>query len=706
MQLTFAMPEPGRKAHQTSGPQVQLEALRATIRHHDYQYYVLDAPEISDAEYDQLYRQLEAIEADHPEWVTPDSPSQRVGGEPLTGFTTVTHPVRLYSLEKAFSVDEIHGWEARTLRFLAQSGKVPEALDYVAELKIDGLAVTLLYEEGVLVRGATRGDGTTGEDITANLKTIRSLPLRLPTPPNARLDFSVPQRLEVRGEVFLPIDGFLALNARRVEAGEPEFANPRNAAAGAVRQLDPKLAASRPLDAFFYGATILSDEATLARPQSQWQIMQWLGQLGFKTHRGRSAHQTLCTSLDEAMAFIERWDTARHQLPFATDGVVLKVDSIALQERLGHTAKNPRWAIAYKYQAEVEVTQVKGIELSVGRTGVITPVALLEPVFLAGSTVQRASLHNFDELAKKDVRVGDWVQVQKAAEIIPDVIAVVPKRRPKGAKAIEPPSHCPVCGVETIKNEGEVALRCPNITGCPAQVQSRLKHFVNKGAMDIDGVGPALIEQLVQAELVQSPADFYRLTVAQLASLERMADKSAQNAVAAIESSKTQSLERLIFALGIRFVGKETARVLAQHFGSLSAIGLATLADLSTLEGVGPRIAESVVAFFADPSSAGLNGRVDRLGASTPPWPAHQVTASADSPLYGQTVVLTGTLPTLTRQQAEDLIRQHGGKVSSSVSKATGWVLAGDKAGSKYQKAVLLGVKIISESEFLAMVQP
>lgn len=674
-------------------PQEQIQSLRDTLNRHSYLYYVLDQPEIDDATYDRLYRDLVNLEQAHPELVTPDSPTQRVGDQPIKEFETVQHPVRLYSLDNIFDENELVAWEKRIEKFL---GRDENSIDYVAELKIDGLAVSLLYENGHLVRGATRGNGVMGENITSNLRTIKSIPLRIPVCGNQ----PVPALMEVRGEVFMPSEAFLKLNQDRSLKGEPEFANPRNAGAGAVRQLDPRITASRQLDAFFYGATILEGGQAI-KPKTHWETLQYLAALGFKTNPGKKH----CHGLTEIMQFVHYWDIERRALSFATDGVVVKVNSLAWQDELGYTAKSPRWAAAFKYVPEVMETKVLEIEFSVGRTGVITPVAIMEPIFISGSTVQRASLHNFEELAKKDVRPGDTVKIQKAAEIIPEVIEVVLEKRPETAnEPVQAPTLCPVCQSPVIQYPGEVALRCGNPIGCPAQVLRRLEHWVSKGALDIDGVGPSLLEQLVHKDFLNSPADLYRLRVEDFLTLERMAQKSAENAFNAIQKSKNQPLFRLINALGIRHVGQETALLLAQTFGSIEAINEASLETLTHIPGIGAKVAESIVVFFADPGNQQLLTDLRELGLKLEEAQANEPKDPSQLIFLDQTFVLTGSLPTLSRQEATELIRAHGGKVSGSVSKKTDYVLAGEEAGSKLAKAEQLGVKIIHEPELFALI--
>lgn len=672
--------------------------LRAVLHHHSYQYYVLDDPQIADAEYDTLYRELVDLEAAHPELIDPNSPTQRVGAEPRAGFTQFKHPVRLYSLDNAFDTGELTDWADRALRTLQADHEV-DALEYVAELKIDGLAVSLIYEDGQFVRATTRGDGTTGEDITANVRTIESIPLVLQKKDN-RPDF-----LEIRGEIFLPIDQFQKLNELQDEKGEKRFSNPRNAGAGAVRQLDPKITASRKLDAFFYGATVLDKHADGELTESRiplalthWDMLETMKTLGFKVNPFREH----CRNIDEVTAFIEQWEQGRFGLNVSTDGVVVKVNNVAHQKALGYTAKSPRWAVAWKYPPEEQTTQVLDIEQSMGRTGVITPVAKLEPVFISGSTVQNATLHNYDELAKKDVRIGDTVWIRKAGEIIPEVIKVELSKRPADAQPIEAPSQCPSCGSPVLRDDGEVALRCSNQATCPAQRYHQISHFVSKGAMDMDGVGPALIEQLLDQQLIHSPADLYHLTLEQLSGLERMADKSAQNAIAAIEASKQRPVAALLFALGIRHVGKENAIVLARHYPRLRDLMAAPTEALEAIDGIGPKVAESIHQFFEQPKHQQLVDALAQAGVRIEDESIHPAD-DGEQRLSGLSVVVTGTLPSLGRSEAEDLIRQAGGKPAKSVSKKTAFVVAGEAAGSKLTKATELGVLVLDEGAFLAI---
>lgn len=665
--------------------------LRKVLRRHGYLYYVLDRPEITDAEYDRLYQELVELEERYPQLITRTSPTQRVGAKPLQGFTTVKHPVRLYSLGNLFNEEAVLDWENRVKRFL----DCPDLeLEYVCELKIDGLAVTLIYENGVFLRGATRGDGETGEDITEGLRTIRSIPLEVPVAGA----MAVPKLLEVRGEVFMPKEAFLRLNEAQHLKGENEFANPRNAAAGSLRQLNPEITAERKLDAYFYGLNVLEDGGE--QLHTHWEGLQYLKNLGFKVNPGVQ----ICKNVDEIIAFIRRWEHERHTLPSATDGIVIKVNDFKLQRDLGYTAKAPRWAAAYKYSPEVVEATVVDIEFSVGRTGVVTPVAIMEPVVVAGSTVQRATLHNFDELRKKDVRPGDVVKLHKAAEIIPEIIQVVKEKRGVlEPPQVIPPTHCPVCETPLVQNENEVACRCPNKAGCPAQVLRRLQHWVSKGALDIDGVGPALLEQLISKGLVDSPADLYRLSIEDFLTLERTGQKSAENAWQAIQKSKEQPLFRLINALGIRHVGQETAILLANHYGSLEKLAETTLEELTELNGIGEKVAESIFVFFGDPGSQQLIAELKELGLTLDS--GKNETPAGAQPFQDQSFVITGTLPTLGREEASALIRRYGGKVSGSVSKKTDYVLVGENPGSKFAKAQQLGVKILDEQKLLAMIR-
>lgn len=652
--------------------QERLNQLRREIERHNWLYHVKDAPEISDAQYDGLMRELVKLEGLYPDLVTSDSPSQRVGGTLLEGFATVVHPSPMLSLDNAFSAEDLRAFDQRLYRLL---GVRPA---YVVELKIDGLAVALEYEDGVFVRGATRGDGSVGEDITANLRTIRALPLRLKEPASIR----------VRGEAFMPKSAFAALNEVREEQGFPLFANPRNAAAGSLRQLDPQIAASRQLDLFIYTL-----EQAHEHGDSHWQAMAWLEEVGFKVNPLRSKFE----DIEAVIEYIEIWRTKRMELPYATDGMVIKVDNLDLQDQAGFTAKSPRWAVAWKFPAEQGRSRILDITLNVGRTGAITPTAELEPVQLAGTTVSRASLHNEDYIRDKDIRIGDLVIVQKAGDIIPEIVAPLPEKREGTERIWQPPVQCPACGSKSVRVEGEAARRCPN-PGCPAQIRERVIHFASRAAMDIDGLGPAVVDAFFRSELIKDVADLYTLKAEDIQELERMGKKSAANLIAAIQATKERPLERLLFGLGIRFVGAKAAKLLSGHFGSIDALLTAGAEELTAVPEIGEKIAESVVRELADPDMLELIHRLKEAGVNTV-----QKQAATDGPLTGKTFVLTGTLVGMTRDQAQKLIEDQGGKVTGSVSAKTDYVIAGEKAGSKLDKAQSLGIKILDEQQFLAL---
>ncbi|MBE3587662.1 MAG: NAD-dependent DNA ligase LigA [Thermoanaerobacteraceae bacterium] len=652
--------------------------LRREIEHHNYRYYVLDDPEISDARYDALMRELLQLEKEYPELVTPDSPTRRVGGQPREGFVTVRHRVPMLSLANAFDEGELRDFDRRVRAALPG-----ETVEYVVELKIDGLAVSLRYENGLFVTGATRGDGETGEDITANLITVRAVPLRLQR--------EVPV-LEVRGEAYMSKEAFLRLNEAREEAGEPLFANPRNAAAGSLRQLDPSVTASRQLSIFLYG----TGETEGISFQTHFQTLSVLRELGFPVNR----HHRLLANIDDVVEYCRRWQQERFDLPYAIDGLVIKVNSLEQQARLGATMKSPRWAIAYKFPAEQARTRVVDIILRVGRTGVLTPTAILEPVRLAGTTVSRATLHNEDIIRERDIRVGDRVLVQKAGDIIPEVVASLPEERTGEEKPFVMPARCPECGAAVVRPPGEAAARCTNMA-CPARLREGLIHFASRNAMDITGLGPAVIGQLLRAGLVSDPADLYTLRHDDLARLERLGDKSARNLLEALEKSKANPLHRLIFALGIRHVGERAARLLAEHFGTMDGLSRATYDELVTIPEIGPRIAESVVTFFAQDE----NRRVlEKLAAAGVNMGREETAPEGEKPLAGKVFVLTGTLEHYTRQQAQEIIQRLGGRVSSSVSKKTDYVVVGEDPGSKYDKALALGVPILREEDFRRLV--
>lgn len=661
----------------------EVESLREQIRHHNYRYHVLDDPEVPDAEYDRLMRSLQALEAQHPELVSPDSPTQRVGDEPIGAFGTVEHTIPMLSLENAFAEEELREFHRRVCDRLEREDD-GEDIEYAAEPKLDGAAVSLTYEDGVLVRGATRGDGTTGEDITHNVRTIDAVPLRL-------LGEGYPRVLEVRGEVFMPKAGFEAYNNRAREADEKTFVNPRNAAAGSLRQLDPKLTAQRPLDIYVYSVGLV-DGGDI--PGYHSEILDQLQEWGFKTCPERAVVKGVSGCLD----YYERIGNKRSKLPYEIDGVVYKVNSLADQRELGFVSRAPRWAIAHKFPAQEELTTVSGIEFQVGRTGALTPVARLEPVFVGGVTVSNATLHNIDELHRKDVRVGDTVTVRRAGDVIPEVVGIVKSRRPKNTRRVQLPKKCPVCGSAVAREEGEAVARCTGGLYCAAQRTEALKHFVSRRAMDIEGLGAKLIEQLVAAERVKTPADLFSLTQDELAEMERMGEKSAANLVASIEKSKSTTLSRFLFALGIREVGEATAATLAAHFGKLDAIAAASEEELQGAEDVGPVVASRISAFFGERHNLDVVKELRKSGVvweESDPQPA-----ASDGALAGKTFVLTGTLSAMTRDDAKREIQARGGKVTGSVSSKTDFLVAGEKAGSKLAKAQKLEIDILDESAF------
>jgi DNA ligase (NAD+) len=664
------------KAHQ------EIEALRDLIRHHEYRYYVLDDPEISDAEFDNMLAKLKALETEHPELIVPDSPTQRVGGKPATGFIAVEHTAPMLSLENAYSVEEL--WEVdRRVREFADS----TAPSYVCELKIDGLSLGLIYENGILVRGVTRGDGLRGEDVTFNVRTIRSVPLRLKDPLIKKHN-----RLEVRGEVFLPLASFNELNQERDEEGEPRFANPRNAAAGTLRTLNPEIVSSRNLDMFLYQCLVNTHIPFATHAET----LTWLKQAGFKVN----PNWKLCDSMEAVVDYCRHWEDQRDQLTYEIDGVVVKVNSIRLQQDMGATSKFPRWAVAYKFPARQATTQVRNILIQVGRTGALTPVADLEPVQLAGSTISRATLHNQDEIRRLGLKIGDFALIEKGGDVIPKVVRVLESRRPADARDFIMPSRCPVCSGEVYRPEGEAVWRCANVS-CPAKVKESLLHFSARKAMKIEGLGEALVDQLVDKGVVKDPADLYRLTLEDLMQLERMGRKSSQNLLSQIEESKQNELARVIFGLGIRHVGERTAQILARHFGSMDRLMDATQAELESVFEVGPVVAESIFRFFVQPANRSVVAKLKSAGVNLNAKGA----AVKFSHLQGKQFVLTGKLPGLSREQAAALIEQHGGRVTASVSKKTDFVLAGEDAGSKLDKATTLGIAVIDEPTFLSLIR-
>ncbi|WP_415258634.1 NAD-dependent DNA ligase LigA [Thauera phenylacetica] len=664
-------------------------ALRAEIARHDHAYYVLDAPTLPDAEYDRLFRELQAIEKAHPALRSADSPTQRVGGRPLVQFAAVRHRVPMLSIstETDTEASGAFAFDARVRRALGLNEE-DAAVAYAAELKFDGLAISLRYEDGVLVQAATRGDGETGEDVTANVRTVKAIPLRLLG--------DAPPVLEVRGEIYLRRDDFERLNARQAEAGEKIFVNPRNAAAGSIRQLDPGIAARRPLSFFAYG---LGDVAGWALPATHTEVLDALAVFGLPV----CEHRAQVLGAAGLAAFHERIGALRETLPFDIDGVVYKVDALALQQRLGFVTREPRWAVAHKYPAQEAVTLLRGIEVQVGRTGALTPVARLEPVFVGGVTVTNATLHNQDEIDRKDVRIGDWVIVRRAGDVIPEVVAPVLERRsgePPRFVLLDKFPTCPVCGSHVVRGEDEAVARCTGGLFCPAQRKQALLHFAGRRAMDIEGLGDKLVDQLVDAAIVKTPVDLYRLGVLALANLERMGEKSAQNLLMAIEKSRSTTLARFIFALGIRNVGEATARDLARHFGNLDALVAADVDALQQVPDVGPIVAECIAEFFAEPHNREV---IEQLRAAGVHWAEGEPQGTVAGALAGKTFVLTGTLPTLSRDEAKALIEARGGKVAGSVSKKTHYVVAGAEAGSKLDKAQALGLAILDEDGLRAL---
>ncbi|MGC7559153.1 NAD-dependent DNA ligase LigA [Pasteurella sp. PK-2025] len=665
----------------TDAIQLEIEQLRKTLRYHEYQYHVLDNPSIPDAEYDRLFHQLKALERDYPQFVSADSPTQRVGAKPLTGFAQITHELPMLSLDNAFSDEEFKAFVKRIQDRLVV---LPQPLTFCCEPKLDGLAVSILYVDGKLTQAATRGDGTTGEDITANIRTIRNIPLQL-------LMDHPPARLEVRGEVFMPHAGFEALNEQALAKGEKTFANPRNAAAGSLRQLDPKMTSQRPLMLNAYSIGI-AEGITL--PNTHFERLQWLKSIGIPVNN----EIQLCDGIENVLHFYRSIMQKRSQLGYDIDGTVLKVNDIHLQEELGFISKAPRWAIAYKFPAQEELTTLKDVEFQVGRTGAITPVAKLEPVFVGGVTVSNATLHNGDEIARLDIAIGDTVIIRRAGDVIPQIIGVLHERRPADAKPIVFPTHCPVCESVITRIEGEAVARCTGGLFCAAQRKEALKHFVSRKAMDIDGVGAKLIEQLVDREQIHTPADLFRLDLTTLMRLDRMGPKSAQNALESLAKAKKTTLARFIFALGIRDVGEATALNLANHFHTLDALKTATLAQLQDVQDVGEVVANRISVFWREPHNVAV---VDDLLAQGIHWDKVEVKEVGDNPFNGKTVVLTGTLSQMGRDQAKALLQQLGAKVSGSVSSKTDLVVAGESAGSKLTKANELGITVIDEQTFL-----
>ncbi len=663
----------------------EIERLRALIRHHNYRYHVLDSPEISDAEYDSLVQRLKSLEAEHPELITPDSPTQRVGGEPLPRFVKVRHPQPILSLANAFSEEDLRAWEERNVKLLPPG----TPLEYVVEPKIDGLTVVLSYVNGVFTQGATRGDGEVGEDITVNLRTVRQVPLRIPVLAKK----APPERLVVRGEAYMSVADFEALNRRQEEQGEKTFANPRNAAAGSLRQLDPNISASRPLKLLTYAIVAAEGVQVLL----QWEVLHYLTHMGFPVADVCELHP----NMDAVVEACHRWEERRDSLPYEIDGIVIKINDLQTQERLGYVGKDPRGAIAFKFAARQATTKLLDVGINVGRTGTLNPYAILEPVSIGGVAIKQATLHNFDDIARKDIRIGDTVVIQRAGDVIPQVVGPVTSLRDGSEKPILPPTRCPACGEPAYRAEDEVAYYCVNAS-CPAQLVRKVEHFASRGAMDIVGFGSRLAEQFVHEGLLHEVADLYYLTKEQILQLEGFADKSADNLLAAIQSSRNQPLERLITALGIRHVGGTVAGILARHFPSLDALMAATKDDLEQIPGLGPYTAQAIVEFFASSGNHAVIEKLRRAGVRMAEEPAEK--PSTPQTLADKTFVITGALPSMSRDEATAFIQRHGGKVTASVSAKTDYLVVGESpGGSKYDKAAELGTPMIDEERLSRM---
>jgi DNA ligase (NAD+) len=666
----------------TDALQRQVARLRADIDRHNYRYHVLDDPEVSDAEYDRLLTQLRRLESENPELIVPDSPTQRVGGAPVAAFAQVRHRVPMLSLDNAFEPEDVVAFDRKVRERL----ETEREIDYACEPKLDGLAVSLTYRQGSLEVAATRGDGSVGEDVTHNIRTIQSVPLRL-------AGSGHPDLLEVRGEVVMSIPGFREMNRKAAERGEKTFVNPRNAAAGSLRQLDPRLAASRPLEIFFYAAGNVEGRKL---PGRHSETLALLREWGLRT----SPESRVVQGVEGLLAFYEDIGNRRSSLRYQIDGVVYKVDELLLQRELGFVARAPRWAIAHKFPADEEMTRVRAVEWQVGRTGALTPVARLDPVFVGGATVSNATLHNIEELQRKDVRIGDTVVLRRAGDVIPEVVKVMVEQRPPGAVPVELPAKCPICGSDVEREEGEAIARCTGALVCPAQLKESLRHFASRRAMDIEGLGSKLVDQLVESGMVEDAAGLFRLQAAQLSELDRMGDKSAAKLAEALERSKSTTLARFLFALGIRDVGEATAESLAKHFRTLKALREAPVEVIEEVQDIGPITAAHVRAYMDESRNAGVIDQLVELGVR---WPETPAATSKGGPLEGKTFVLTGRLASLSRDEAGDLIRGAGGSVSGSVSRKTDFVVAGDEAGSKLKKANDLGLKILEENEFLKL---
>ena len=655
----------------------EIEKLREEIRYHNQKYYVENNPVISDEEYDKLFNRLKKLEEKFPQFITPDSPTQRVGGEPLKEFTTVTHRVPMLSLDNTYSEEEVREFDERVKRWLGE-----EKIEFVVDLKIDGVAISLTYENGIFTLGATRGNGVQGDDITQNLKTIRSIPLRISE--------SLPI-LEVRGEVYMEKEDFEKINKERKEKGEPLFANPRNATAGSLKLLDPREVAKRPLKVFIHSLGFVEG----IELETLWEALNFLKKMGFRINE----HRKLCNSLDEVLTFWNEWHEKRDNLPYEIDGVVVKVNRIEQQRRLGSTTKSPRWAIAFKFPARQATTILREIKVQVGRTGILTPVALFDPVPLAGSVISRATLHNLDEIRRKDIRIGDRVIIEKGGDVIPQVVKSIPEVRTGDEIIFEMPKKCPVCGGEVIKLEGEVAYRCEN-PACPSQVKRRIQHFASKNAMNIEHLGPALIEQLVDKNLVRDYGDLYFLRYDEIMALERMAEKSATNLLNSIENSKLRPFSAVLFALGIRHVGIHAAEILARHYSSIEELSNVSQQELESIQEIGPIMAESIVKFFHHPETWKVLEKLKKAGVRL-----KRETEEKPRPFEGLVFVFTGALTNFTRSQAENLVKELGGETSSSVSRRTSYVVVGENPGSKYEKAKALGIPLLSEKEFIELVE-
>ncbi len=667
-------------------PKVIINSIRDELARHNYYYYIKDNPIISDAQYDRLMRNLEALEKKYPALVTPDSPTQRIGAPLEGGFGTVEHGERMLSLQDAFSYEELKDFLTRVYKDL---GRGEDEVEFVCELKIDGSAVSLVYENGLFVRGATRGDGISGEDITSNLRTIRAIPLKLFQKPGLK----IPPRLEVRGEVYLAKNEFKRINTEREEEGLPTFANPRNAAAGSLRQIDPGNTARRRLNVFIYGVVIPSGLSI----SSHHEMLEYLSEIGLKINPNIKK----AAGFEEIKRYLESWEEKRKTLSYETDGVVVKVDKFSYQQKLGQTSRNPRWAIAYKFPPEEEVTRILDIKVNVGRTGTLTPVAVLDPVKVAGSTISHATLHNEDEVKRKDVMVGDWVVIHKAGDVIPEIVKVIKERRDGSQKKFSMPDRCPVCGSDVVKTEGEVALRCTSMA-CPAQQYERMVHFASKGAMDIDGLGPAVIEKLLDKKLIRDAADIYYLKYDDILSLENFKEKSTDNLLKAIEKSKQRPLSRLLFAMGVRHVGSHTSDILTKIFPDLDSLMSVGYERIEEIKEIGPKIAESVVNFFRQGQNLEVIEKLRKAGLN---FGSAQKKVSEKEAFAGKTFVLTGKLDDFSREQASEIIENFGGRVTSSVSKSTGMVLAGKDPGSKLDDAVKLNIRVISEEDFKKMIK-